>query len=62
MALPPPSHRRRAAMVDVRKWPLLSLLSPEEQATIRQACVFGVSGNEAIYTTRSNEVMSVNEC
>uniref|UniRef100_A0A671VBJ3 Regulator of chromosome condensation (RCC1) and BTB (POZ) domain containing protein 1 n=1 Tax=Sparus aurata TaxID=8175 RepID=A0A671VBJ3_SPAAU len=45
-------------MVDVSKWPLFSLLSTEELATIRQACVFGTSANEAIYITHSNEVFA----
>ncbi|XP_028278663.1 RCC1 and BTB domain-containing protein 1 isoform X3 [Parambassis ranga] len=45
-----------AVMVDVSKWPLFSLLSTEELATIRQACVFGTSANEAIYITHANEV------
>ncbi|XP_059183715.1 RCC1 and BTB domain-containing protein 1 isoform X2 [Centropristis striata] len=43
-------------MVDVSKWPLFSLLSPEELATVQQACVFGTTANEAIYITHSNEV------
>ncbi|KAM9836255.1 RCC1 and BTB domain-containing protein 1 [Aulostomus maculatus] len=43
-------------MVDVSKWPLFSLLSSEELATVRQACVFGTSANEAIYITHDNEV------
>lgn len=43
-------------MVDVSKWPLFSLLSSEEVAKIRQACVFGMSANEAIYITHDNEV------
>lgn len=59
-ALTPPARRGRlsfsGAMVDVSKWPLFSLLSTEELATIRQACVFGTSANEAIYITHSNEV------
>lgn len=49
------------AMVDVSKWPLFSLLSTEELATVRQACVFGTSANEAIYITHGNEVRSVFE-
>lgn len=61
-ALTPPARRGRlsfsGAMVDVSKWPLFSLLSTEELATIRQACVFGTSANEAIYITHSNEVRS----
>ncbi|KAK2856816.1 hypothetical protein Q5P01_005551 [Channa striata] len=44
------------AMVDVSKWPLFSLLSTEELATVRQACIFGNSANEAIYITHGNEV------
>uniref|UniRef100_A0A4W6EIZ2 Regulator of chromosome condensation (RCC1) and BTB (POZ) domain containing protein 1 n=1 Tax=Lates calcarifer TaxID=8187 RepID=A0A4W6EIZ2_LATCA len=43
-------------MVDVSKWPLFSLLNAEELATVRQACVFGNSANEAIYITHGNEV------
>ena len=47
--------------MDVSKWPMFSLLSAEELATIRQACVFGTSANEAIYITHGNEVRSVCE-
>lgn len=43
-------------MVDLSRWPLFSLLGPEELAVIRQACVFGTCGSEAIYVTHSNEV------
>uniref|UniRef100_A0A3Q3G774 Regulator of chromosome condensation (RCC1) and BTB (POZ) domain containing protein 1 n=1 Tax=Labrus bergylta TaxID=56723 RepID=A0A3Q3G774_9LABR len=43
-------------MVDVSKWPLFSLLNHEELSTIRQACVFGIYANEAIYITHANEV------
>ncbi|KAM4602289.1 RCC1 and BTB domain-containing protein 1 isoform 3-T4 [Polymixia lowei] len=43
-------------MVDVSKWPLFTVLSPREVATVRQACVFGTSANEAIYITHDNEV------
>uniref|UniRef100_A0A3Q3MWQ8 Regulator of chromosome condensation (RCC1) and BTB (POZ) domain containing protein 1 n=1 Tax=Mastacembelus armatus TaxID=205130 RepID=A0A3Q3MWQ8_9TELE len=45
-----------ASMVDVRKWPMFSLLSLEERTMVRQACVFGSTGNEAIYITHTNEV------
>ncbi|KAM9766765.1 RCC1 and BTB domain-containing protein 1 isoform 2-T3 [Menidia menidia] len=59
---PPPPPRQQVrrtvpgAMVDVSKWPLFSLLSTEQQATVRQACVFGTTANEAIYITHGNEV------
>ncbi|XP_023667236.1 RCC1 and BTB domain-containing protein 1-like isoform X2 [Paramormyrops kingsleyae] len=43
-------------MVDVGKWPLLSLLGPLEIASVRQACVFGTSASEGIYCTQDNEV------
>ncbi|XP_037335571.2 RCC1 and BTB domain-containing protein 1 isoform X2 [Pungitius pungitius] len=46
-------------MVDVSKWPLFSLLSTEELATVRQACVFGNSANEAIYITHANEAFAL---
>ncbi|XP_028577631.1 RCC1 and BTB domain-containing protein 1 isoform X3 [Podarcis muralis] len=43
-------------MMDVGKWPIFTLLSPQEISTIRKACVFGTSANEAIYITHSDEV------
>ncbi|XP_050008212.1 RCC1 and BTB domain-containing protein 1 isoform X3 [Alexandromys fortis] len=43
-------------MVDVGKWPIFTLLSPQETASIRKACVFGGSANEAIYVTDKDEV------
>ncbi|XP_047433036.1 RCC1 and BTB domain-containing protein 1 isoform X2 [Mugil cephalus] len=61
----PPPHPHRpspsvaGAVMDVGKWPLFSLLSAEELADIRQACVFGTSANEAIYVTHGNEVFVV---
>lgn len=62
---PPPPQRGRpsfaGAMVDVSKWPMFSVLNAEELATVRQACVFGTSANEAIYITHGNEVRRVCE-
>uniref|UniRef100_A0A3B3SNV1 Regulator of chromosome condensation (RCC1) and BTB (POZ) domain containing protein 1 n=1 Tax=Paramormyrops kingsleyae TaxID=1676925 RepID=A0A3B3SNV1_9TELE len=43
-------------MADVSKWPLFTLLGPQEIASISLACVFGASGNEAIYCTHEDEV------
>lgn len=43
-------------MVDVTKWPLFSLMSPQELSSIRKAFVFGMSANEAIYVTNDDEV------
>ncbi|XP_076159819.1 RCC1 and BTB domain-containing protein 1 isoform X2 [Alosa pseudoharengus] len=43
-------------MVDVSKWPLFTLMSAQELVSIRQACVFGTSANEAIYITHDDEV------
>ncbi|KGL74995.1 RCC1 and BTB domain-containing protein 1 [Tinamus guttatus] len=43
-------------MVDVGKWPIFTLLSPQEISSIRKACVFGTSANEAIYITHNDEV------
>uniref|UniRef100_A0A452UWJ6 RCC1 and BTB domain containing protein 1 n=1 Tax=Ursus maritimus TaxID=29073 RepID=A0A452UWJ6_URSMA len=43
-------------MVDVGKWPIFTLLSPQEIASIRKACVFGTSANEALYVTDNDEV------
>uniref|UniRef100_A0A669DKD5 Regulator of chromosome condensation (RCC1) and BTB (POZ) domain containing protein 1 n=1 Tax=Oreochromis niloticus TaxID=8128 RepID=A0A669DKD5_ORENI len=42
--------------MDVSKWSLFYLLSAQELATVRQACVFGTTANEAIYITHGNEV------
>ncbi|XP_057708198.1 RCC1 and BTB domain-containing protein 1 [Corythoichthys intestinalis] len=43
-------------MVDVTKWPLFSLMAPQELACIWKACVFGAAANEAIYITSDDEV------
>uniref|UniRef100_A0A8U7M189 RCC1 and BTB domain containing protein 2 n=2 Tax=Corvus TaxID=30420 RepID=A0A8U7M189_CORMO len=43
-------------MLDVGKWPIFSLCSPEELKLIRQACVFGSAGNEVLYATENDEV------
>nr|XP_020447547.1 RCC1 and BTB domain-containing protein 1-like isoform X2 [Monopterus albus] len=46
-------------MLDVSKWPVFSLLSTKQLATVQQACVFGASSNEAIYITHDNELFVV---
>ncbi|XP_078415568.1 RCC1 and BTB domain-containing protein 1 isoform X2 [Cetorhinus maximus] len=46
-------------MVDVGKWPVFSLLSPQEIKSIRQACVFGTSATEAIYVTKNDDVFAL---
>lgn len=43
-------------MVDVAKWPLFSLMAPQELACIWKACVFGAAANEAIFITSDDEV------
>lgn len=48
-------HEARV-MVDVGKWPIFTLLSPQEIASIRKACVFGTSASEALYVTDDDEV------
>ncbi|KAL7991402.1 RCC1 and BTB domain-containing protein 1 isoform X1 [Crotalus tigris] len=50
------THSSSKIMMEVGKWPIFTLLSPQEIATIRKACVFGTSANEAIYITHSDEV------
>ncbi|KAG9348412.1 hypothetical protein JZ751_002147 [Albula glossodonta] len=52
------SHAGRS-MLDVGKWPVFALLPPEELRLIRQACVFGSAGNEAIYVTVTDEVFAL---
>ncbi|KAF7644665.1 hypothetical protein LDENG_00218050 [Lucifuga dentata] len=42
--------------MDLSKWPLFSLVSPQELVKIRQACNFGNSANKAIYITHDNEM------
>ncbi|KAM9812971.1 RCC1 and BTB domain-containing protein 2-like [Syngnathus typhle] len=46
-------------MLDVGKWPVFALLPPEELRLIRQACVFGSGGNEALYVTVNDEVFGL---
>ncbi|KAG9332983.1 hypothetical protein JZ751_013938 [Albula glossodonta] len=46
-------------MLDVGKWPVFALLRPEDLRLIRQACVFGSAGNEALYVTVNDEVFSL---
>ncbi|XP_075996550.1 RCC1 and BTB domain-containing protein 1-like [Genypterus blacodes] len=43
-------------MIDFSKWPQFAMLSPQERSSIRQACVFGPSANEAIFITHDNEL------
>lgn len=62
-SIPPPlpqTHSERI-MVDVTKWPLFSLMGPQELSAIRKACVFGTSANEAIYITNDDEVRGQRE-
>lgn len=46
-------------MLDVTKWPIFSLLDPNEAKKIAKICVFGSSGNEAIYITDSDDVYAI---
>ncbi|XP_064615114.1 RCC1 and BTB domain-containing protein 1-like isoform X2 [Liolophura sinensis] len=43
----------------VDKWPICSVLDPETLATIKKICVFGSSGNEAIYITKNDDVYAM---
>ena len=45
--------------LDTDKWPIFSLLDAEFLASIRTACVFGSSGNEAIIITRDDDVYAL---
>ncbi|XP_007910714.1 RCC1 and BTB domain-containing protein 1 isoform X1 [Callorhinchus milii] len=51
-------YLRITVMVEVGKWPMFTLLSPEEVKSIRQACVFGSLANEVVYITESGEVFA----
>ena len=46
-------------MLDVTKWPIFSLLDPNEASKITKICVFGSSGNEAIYITDNDDVYAI---
>lgn len=45
--------------LDFNKWPLFSLLSPEFLSNIKQVCVFGSSGNEALMVTKEDDVYAL---
>lgn len=53
------TERNSLKMLDVTKWPIFSLLDPSEVAKIAKICVFGSSGNEAIYITKSDDVYAI---
>ena len=46
-------------MGSIDKWLIFSLLKEPFVSNIRIACVFGCSGNEAIFVTKDDEVMSL---
>ena len=45
--------------LDINKWPLFSLLTPEFLPNVKQICVFGSSGNEAILVTKDDDVYAL---
>ncbi|KAJ8310354.1 hypothetical protein KUTeg_012219 [Tegillarca granosa] len=47
------------AKMDCSKWPIFSVLDPEEIGNVKKICVFGSSGNEAIYITESDDVYAI---
>jgi len=46
-------------MLDVTKWPIFSLLDTDDLVKIAKICVFGSSGNEAIYVTETDDVYAI---
>lgn len=46
-------------MADFIRWPIFSLLEDEILDSIKLACVFGSSGNEAIYVTHGDDVFAI---
>ena len=46
-------------ILNLDKWPIFSLLDQEFLASIKLACVFGNSGNEAIIVTKDDNVYSL---
>lgn len=49
--LPPSRH-----VTDLSRWPIFSVLETELLATVKKLCVFGSSGNEAIFITDTDDV------
>ena len=45
--------------LDLDKWPIFSLLENELLSNIKQACIFGNSGNEAIIITKDDDVLAL---
>ena len=43
---------------DVAKWPIFSLLDEDILNSIKLACVFGSTGNEAIFVTTEDNVFA----
>lgn len=48
-----------AKMLDASKWPIFSILEQGDLEKIKKICVFGSSGNEAIYITNDDEVYAI---
>lgn len=46
-------------MLDASKWPIFSILDQEDLEKIKKICVFGSSGNEAVYITKDDEVYAI---
>ena len=45
--------------LDVDKWPIFSLLDIEFLKSVRTACIFGSSGNEALIVTKDDNVYTL---
>ena len=46
-------------MLDVSKWPMFSVLDQSEVQAIKKICVFGSSGNEAVYINEEDDVYAI---
>jgi RCC1 and BTB domain-containing protein len=46
-------------MLDASKWPIFSILEQEDLDKIKKICVFGSSGNEALYITNGDDVYAI---
>ena len=49
----------RCHMTDLSRWPIFSILDPEVLSTIKKVCVFGSSGNEAVFITADDNVYAM---
>ena len=43
-------------VTDLSRWPIFSILDAELLSSVKKICVFGSSGNEAVFVTKEDDV------